>query len=56
MVGAHVPVAEVRGFGARRVLDVYEATDGYGCDLCDLWQPGEVSEGTGRAQLRAYII
>ena len=28
---AHVPATKVRGFEARRALDIYEPPDGYGC-------------------------
>ena len=31
VVRAHVPVTKVRGFEARRALDIYEPPDGYGC-------------------------
>ena len=31
MVRGHVPVTKVRGFEARRALDIYAPPDGYGC-------------------------
>ena len=31
MVRAHVPVTKVRGFEARRALDIHGPPDGYGC-------------------------
>ena len=31
VVRAHVPVTKVRGFEARRALDIYEPPGGYGC-------------------------
>ena len=51
MVRAHVPVTKVRGFEARRALDIYEPPDGYGGRP----QLGEVGWGTGRGRLCAYV-
>ena len=54
MVRAHVPVTKVRGFEARRALDIYEPPGGYGCGW---WQAAarRSREGTGRARLCAYV-
>ena len=50
VVGAHVPAAKSAGFEARRVLDVYEPPDGYGCDW---WQV--VARRSQRVTGRTYI-
>ena len=54
MVRVHVPVTKVRGFEARRALDIYESPGGYGCGW---WQAvaRRVSEGTGHARLCEYL-